>query len=139
MVSQSFARVIAALCAFISNGVTGLYIGELSKLSGASPKAIRLYESRGLLLDIERRGKYRIYNNKDVKFVKLIKDAQTLGVTLSELKELLISRNELNWQTVIELLSKKQDEIDSQISSLILQKNKIELYRDSIKKCLSNS
>ncbi len=128
-----------ALCAFISNGVTGLYIGELSKLSGASPKAIRLYESRGLLLDIERRGKYRIYNNKDVKFVKLIKDAQTLGVTLSELKELLISRNELNWQTVIELLSKKQDEIDSQISSLILQKNKIELYRDSIKKCLSNS
>ncbi|KXI23209.1 MerR family transcriptional regulator [Photobacterium sanguinicancri] len=116
-----------------------MYIGELSKLSGASPKAIRLYESRGLLLDIERRGKYRIYNNKDVKFVRLIKDAQTLGVTLSELKELLISRNELNWQSVIELLSKKQDDIDSQINSLILQKNKIEVYRDNIKKCLSNS
>lgn len=115
-----------------------MYIGELSKLSGASPKAIRLYESRGLLLNIERRGKYRIYNNSDVKFVKLIKDAQTLGVTLSDLTQLLVSRNELNWESVIELLSQKKDEIDSQIKRLNRQKNQIETYHDNIKKCLNN-
>ena len=40
-----------------------MFIGEASKLSGATQRAIRLYESMGLL-KISREGKYRTYTHK---------------------------------------------------------------------------
>ncbi|MGF1701258.1 MerR family transcriptional regulator [Photobacterium makurazakiensis] len=113
-----------------------LYIGEISKRSGASPKAIRLYESIGLLLNIKRRGSYRVYDEGDVKFVKLIKDAQALGVSLSDLKQLAVGHRELDWPLVIELLSQKQHSIDEEVLRLTQQKEKIEGYRKSIQQCL---
>ncbi|MGF1869988.1 MerR family transcriptional regulator [Photobacterium indicum] len=113
-----------------------MYIGEASKRSGASPKAIRLYESLGLLLNIKRNGSYRIYDESDVEFVRLIKEAQMLDLSLSDLKELVVGRNELNWNAVIEILHKKEDEAEKEIACLTIQKNKIENYRLNIQKCL---
>ena len=50
-----------------------MYIGKLAKLTGASPKAIRLYESIGLIPIPSREGKYRIYSDKDVALVHMIR------------------------------------------------------------------
>ena len=115
-----------------------MYIGEISKRSGASPKAIRLYESVGLLVNITRRGSYRIYDEADVEFVGLIKEAQTLGISLSELKLLVEGRNQLNWHSVIELLHAKQQKVDEEIAALIAQREKIEQCRLNIEECLDN-
>ncbi|WP_418114159.1 MerR family transcriptional regulator [Vibrio scophthalmi] len=114
-----------------------MYIGEIAKRSGASPKAIRLYESLGLLVDIKRQGRYRIYDERDVKFVRLIKDAQTLGVSLSDLRSLVVERNELNWHAAIELLAEKLNRIDHDMKALARQKEKVEQYRSEIEKCLN--
>ena len=46
-----------------------LYIGKVAEITGASCKAIRHYESLGLLPTPKRRGKYRIYSELDVFFV----------------------------------------------------------------------
>ncbi len=66
-----------------------MYIGELSALTGASRKAIRLYEEMGLIPEPERKGHYRVYGDGDVVLVRMIKRAQGVGFKLSELKDLV--------------------------------------------------
>src|SRR3989344_8204892 len=60
-------------------------IGELAQRTGTTPKAIRLYEARGLLGTVARAGSYRHYGEADVARVLLIRQAQALGFRLSEL------------------------------------------------------
>jgi len=61
-------------------------IGELARRTGTTPKAIRLYEGRGLLGTVARNGSYRQYGEADVAQVRLIRQAQALGFRLSELE-----------------------------------------------------
>lgn len=65
-----------------------MYIGELAQLTGATPKAIRHYEKMGLMPIPKRKGNYRIYEALDVQSVKMIRLAQTVGFSLSELQDL---------------------------------------------------
>ncbi|MBE0379860.1 MerR family transcriptional regulator [Pseudoalteromonas prydzensis] len=67
-----------------------MYIGEIATRCDVSLKTIRHYEAIGLLSDIKRQGSYRIYENADVEFVTLIKRAQLLGLSLTQLKQLII-------------------------------------------------
>jgi len=71
-----------------------MYIGKLAKLTGASPKAIRLYESIGLIPAPVRQGKYRVYSDNDVAVVHMIRRAQAVGFNLAELKELVALRSQ---------------------------------------------
>lgn len=73
-----------------------MLIGELSKLTGATPKALRLYESLNLL-QVKRQGKYQVYQQSHVKFVMLIKEAQSFGVLIAELQELKRDPQDLDW------------------------------------------
>ncbi|KFZ38987.1 hypothetical protein HR45_00875 [Shewanella mangrovi] len=102
-----------------------MYIGEMSRRSGASAKAIRLYESLGLLRNITRRGNYRVYEQADVEFVLLIKQAQTLGISLAELQRLVAGRNLLDWSAVHTLLDEKSQRIDAAIAALQQQQANI--------------
>lgn len=65
-----------------------MFIGEVSKLTGATPRAIRLYEDLGLIPVPDRKGKYRYYDERDVDLVAIIREAQQLGFTLAEIKAL---------------------------------------------------
>lgn len=69
-----------------------LYIGKVAEMSGASRKAIRHYESLGLLPKPRRRGKYRIYSEQDVFLIHMIKTAQLVGFNLSELRGLIADK-----------------------------------------------
>lgn len=66
-----------------------LYIGKLAELAGATRKAIRHYEALGLLPPAVRKGNYRIYSERDVFLVHMIKHAQSFGFSLAELYELV--------------------------------------------------
>ncbi len=63
-----------------------MYIGELAKRAGATPKAIRLYESMGLLGRVVRMGAYRVYTDKHIAQVQLIKLAQAMGFRLADVR-----------------------------------------------------
>lgn len=65
------------------------YIGKVAKITGASCKAIRYYESLGLLPTARRRGKYRVYSERDIFLIHMIKHTQPFGFSLMELKELV--------------------------------------------------
>ena len=66
-----------------------MLIGQVSELTGATRKAIRHYESIGLMPTQTRSGNYRIYSDHDVMVISMIRRAQTLGFSLNELKDIV--------------------------------------------------
>lgn len=66
-----------------------MYIGQAARLTGATPKAIRLYEQIGILRTPSRRGKYRVYSPADIALIQLLKEAQHLGFSLAEIRWVL--------------------------------------------------
>ena len=119
----------------ISRWSEALYISELSRLSGASPKAIRLYESLALL-HVPRRGQYRWYNQQHVAFVQLIKEAQRLGVLLAEIQALVSAPHQLDWVALHQLLSEKQQQLQQQIAAQQLTLQHIVECQRLIQDCL---
>src|SRR5439155_16704509 len=58
-------------------------IGEASRRSGFTVKALRFYERRGLLPRASRGPNgYRVYDETDLGRLSFIRDAKTLGLTL---------------------------------------------------------
>ncbi len=65
-------------------------IGELAETAGVTTKAIRYYESIGLLDEPERTGSgYRSYGPDDVERLDFVKQAQASGLALAEIKSIL--------------------------------------------------
>lgn len=112
-----------------------MFISEASKLSGATQRAIRLYESLGLL-NVSRSGKYRVYDQENIKQIKMIKEAQTLGILLSDMAGLKSDSEEFDWRLVGDFLIQKQQEVESNIQQLVELKQRIQRYQISIEKCV---
>ena len=68
-------------------------IGKLAEQSGVGVETIRFYERKGLIAQPRRpmRG-YRRYDDQTTDRVRFIQQAQELGFTLSEIKQLLSLR-----------------------------------------------
>lgn len=66
-----------------------LYIGKVAEMTGASRRAIRLYESLGLVPPPRRKGRYRVYSEHDATLIHIIKTAQSVGFNLEEVRELI--------------------------------------------------
>jgi DNA-binding transcriptional MerR regulator len=93
-------------------------ISELAKLSGASIKALRLYESKQLLPPVPRTGKYRDYQPVHLEQVRLIRQAQALGFKLSELQHIQQDEAGFNWAQLLQLMRGKQQQIVNTLSEL---------------------
>ena len=63
-------------------------IGELATEFDVTPRAIRFYEDHGLLAP-KRAGQRRIYSARDRTRLKLTLRGKRLGLTLSEIRELI--------------------------------------------------
>lgn len=103
-------------------------IGAISKQSGLPVKTIRYYEELGLLKTIGRtEGGYRLFRSDTLSRLHFIKCAQTLGLSLSEIKAFLEVREtgDLPCVHVRQTLQDKLSDIDRQI--LELQRLKLEL------------
>jgi DNA-binding transcriptional MerR regulator len=65
-------------------------IGELAKRAGVSVQTIRLYERRRLMRTPRRTAAgYRIYVDRDLETVALIKKMQRFGFKLTEIRRVL--------------------------------------------------
>lgn len=111
-----------------------MYIGKLAKLSGATPKAIRLYESIGLIPIPTREGKYRIYSDKDVVLVHMIRRAQAVGFSLAELKELVARKAQSNRfpiEVANKLIASKREKLRCDMEKIkTLDQQLIELHEE---------
>jgi MerR family redox-sensitive transcriptional activator SoxR len=68
-----------------------LPIGELARRAGIAVSAIRYYERRGLLPEVERLSGRRRYGSDAVERLRVIEVAKQAGFTLEEARELLDS------------------------------------------------
>ncbi|EAQ64420.1 hypothetical transcriptional regulator [Marinomonas sp. MED121] len=96
-----------------------MYIGEASKLTGLSIKAIRLYEEKGLIRVPARSGRYRIYSKADIEILKLIAESKRLGVTLASLKEVIVYTDHgVDWQRIKHFLLEVKAKLHAERASL---------------------
>jgi MerR family copper efflux transcriptional regulator len=94
-------------------------IGELSKRSGVSVDTLRYYERRGLIRADRWPNGYRDYPEGTEEVLGLIRLAQSLGFSLSEVAQLTVRLDEgLSEAEIATLLSEKQAEIDARIANL---------------------
>lgn len=105
----------------------GFTIGELARESGVTMRALRFYQSKGLLTP-QRSGSARMFTRQDRDRLAMILQGKRLGFTLNEIRDMLaarvrgctnvlpISRRKCLEQ--ITMLERQQREIDSALAEL---------------------
>lgn len=98
-----------------------LYIGKVAQMTGASRKAIRLYESLGLIPAPRRKGQYRVYSQRDVFLIHMIKTTQSVGFSLSEIHELIdhkVKHKVFPLKVANRLFDQKHSELQQKIAAI---------------------
>ena len=100
--------------------IGNLQIGEIATLSGVSVDTVRYYERLKLLPRAARsNGGYRIFPAETVERIRFIKQAQEMGFSLEEIKQLFSTGGGANQcQSVSELLTKKLSELEAKIEQM---------------------
>jgi DNA-binding transcriptional MerR regulator len=105
---------------------SGLWIGQVAAESGVSIKTIRFYEDIGLLTLPDRtEGGFRLFSREVLNRLAFIKQAQSLGMSLQEIKEFLDIRDQGSYPcaAIRERMQAKILEIDTRVAELILLKH----------------
>lgn len=110
-------------------------VGELSRLTGLSPKAIRQLEGRGLLYSAGRsRANYRLFDDSALWCVRVVRDLRSLGLTLREVGELarvyLGPAPDAVGPRLASLLERAEGRIDQRLTDLELIKQRISDFRE---------
>lgn len=109
-----------------------LKIGDLARRAGVTAKAIRFYERRGLLPAAARGAKrYRLYGEDTAEILRFIKQATGLGLTLGEIKDILVIRQggRPPCSHVHQLLRDKAAELDRKLKDLVDVRERIRRSR----------
>ncbi|MHB8329291.1 MAG: heavy metal-responsive transcriptional regulator [Acidimicrobiales bacterium] len=104
-------------------------IGELAYVTGFSAKTIRYYEQIGLLPAPEREANgYRSYGTDAVQRLRFVQHAQSAGLTLREIAQVLAIRSEGRAPCVHvrDLLHRRLDQIDARLAELRATKRELQ-------------
>ena len=96
-------------------------VGEVAERAGVNVETLRYYERRGLLPEPERLPSgHRRYDEETVRFLRAIKEAQSVGFTLAEIGDYLgaARRSAKPSETLRISMAAKIDEIDTRIAGL---------------------
>jgi DNA-binding transcriptional MerR regulator len=96
-------------------------IGELAQTAGVTTKTIRYYESIGVLDEPDRTGSgYRSYGPAAVERLDFVKQAQSSGLALAEIKSILEIKDEggQTCEHTKAVLRRHLDDLDTRIVEL---------------------
>ena len=115
-------------------------ISQAARLTGIKAKAIRYYESIGLLPPPARRpNQYRRYSMADVNRLILLRRIRSLGVPLTEAKSLLQgatqARRSQVQQDLLALVQARLAALDQEIAELYLLREDLEQYQQKLANC----
>ena len=98
----------------------GLRIGDVARSAGVNVQTLRYYERRGLVVPpFRRHSGQREYGEADVRRVRVIKAAQRLGFTLTEIQEMFdLSAHRRGTTDLHAMATAKVAEIDDRIATL---------------------
>ena len=98
-----------------------MYIVQLAKITGVSTRAIRHYESVGLISPSTKNPPYRVYDESHIHTIKLIKMAQSADFSLREILE-VISAGEKGKHHLLEQAQEKLRTREQNISTEISER-----------------
>ncbi|OCP01287.1 MerR family transcriptional regulator [Ensifer sp. LC13] len=93
-------------------------IGKLAAAGNVGVETIRYYQRRGLLDTPRRSEGVRRYGDEDVRRLLFIRQAQTAGFTLEEIKELLDLDTGQDRERARNLAKSRIDALDTRIAEL---------------------
>jgi MerR family transcriptional regulator, copper efflux regulator len=114
---------------------TGLMtVGELSRLTGLSIKAIREYEGLGLIYSAGRsEGGYRMFDSSALWCARVIGELRSVGLTIKEIKEIgdayLANPDGPIGPRVAAALDRAEQRVDAQLQELLALRRRIQAYR----------
>ena len=106
-------------------------IGDLARLAGKTPRALRLYEERGLLTPRSRScGGFRMYGPEALVRINWVDQLQTLGLSLNSIASLLNNlcdgrKGKIAVNDLQELFQKSIGRIDEQMRQLEVLKQEL--------------
>jgi MerR family transcriptional regulator, copper efflux regulator len=115
-------------------------ISQIARMTGINAKAIRYYESIGLLPPPTRKpNQYRRYAMADVNRLILLRRIRYLGVPLTEAKSLLHGATEARRSQVqrdlLNLVQVRLAALDREIAELHLLREELEQYQQTLASC----
>ncbi|MBN1515988.1 MerR family transcriptional regulator [Candidatus Sumerlaeota bacterium] len=93
-------------------------IGEFSRITGISIKALRLYHEKELLRPsfVQSRTGYRYYNERDVEMARVIVRLREFGFSLSEIQTILGQYTDD--QEILDYLQARREAVDAELAAL---------------------
>jgi MerR family copper efflux transcriptional regulator len=109
-------------------------VGELSRRTGLSIKAIREYEAFGLIYSAGRsEGNFRLFDDTALWCARVIGEMRSVGLTIKEIKRLadtyFAEPDEPIGPKIAEALDRAEQRIDAQLEELEAVRRRIAAYR----------
>lgn len=98
-----------------------LTVSQAARRAGLSPKAVRLYEGKGLLDPVPRtQAGYRLYRQQDVDVLRFVRQARALGLKLGDIGEIIDLQRQGGQpcQRVLGIVEARLKEIDQALQDL---------------------
>lgn len=111
-----------------SDGTPLMKIGEVSKKTGVGIEALRFYEKSGLLDRPERTySGYRMYPAEVLERIAFIKQAQLLGFSLDEIRQLIGQKRkgESPCLEAREIIRRRLDDLNEKIDQLVKHRDEV--------------
>ncbi|WIO75140.1 Cu(I)-responsive transcriptional regulator [Porticoccaceae bacterium LTM1] len=113
-------------------------IGKLASLTGLSSKAIRFYESEGIIESPQRQANgYRDYPQSAVAELNFLRQARQFGFSLDECRQLMTLWHNPKRRSaeVHQLVTERQHQVEQQIAEL---QEMSSLLNDLLNRCSAN-
>ena len=110
-------------------------IGEASRRTGLTPRAIRLYEASGII-DAPRRGDggYRLFSEQDLHTLMFVHRARQLGFALGSIRKLVGS-----WREGPRMQSEASRLLDERIAELRRSEAQLRQSRETLESALADA
>lgn len=111
-------------------------IGEVSKLHNVSVQTLRHYDKIGLLKPayINESSGYRYYSSKQFIMLGFIKQCKAMGLSLEEIKELVVHRTSL--ESILEAMTKQKEVVAKKLEELTQIQANIDVLQNKIGRVL---
>ena len=124
-----------------SSGGTIYTISDLASRFDITTRAIRFYESEGLLSP-ERQGQKRLYSQRDYATLKLILRGKRLGWTLAQSRELIQmynpgQNNQEQYQMVLEKVRQSRERLQEQLNDIEIMMSELDDQESRIREAIS--
>ena len=105
-----------------------LTIGQFSKRVGVSAKALRIYETMGLLKSYTRGDNgYRYYKRSQIELAYRLRDFKDLGFSLNEIQNLLAADKNLDFKKLEKSLAQRMALILEEEKAILKKKSRLKI------------